>query len=142
MKVPDVNLLVYAADRDSPHHDRALSWLETSLSGTEPTGFAWFVLLSFLRLVTRRPPFQNPLQPQQALALVEGWLTAPCALIVHPTERHLPILRGLIESLGTAGNLVNDAHLAALAIEHGAELCSADNDFARFRGLRWSNPLA
>jgi toxin-antitoxin system PIN domain toxin len=142
MKVPDVNLLLYAEDELSPHHPRALSWLEEQLSGTEPVGFAWSVLLAFVRLSTRGQVFANPLTPDEAFELLESWLGQPCALVLHATERHLAILRGLLQEIGTAGNLTSDAHLAALAIEHGGELCSADGDFARFRGLRWTNPLS
>jgi len=142
VKLPDVNLLLYALDEASPHHARARLWLEELLSGTEPAGFAWSVLLAFVRLSTRAQLFANPLDPAEAFDVVEGWLAQPCALVLHPTERHLAVLRGLVEPLGPAGNLTTDAHLAALAIEHGAEVCSADTDFGRFRGLRWTNPLA
>lgn len=142
MKLPDVNVLLYAIDAASPHHSRALPWLEQTLSGTEPVGFAWSVLIAFLRLSTRAQIFERPLAPAEAFEVVEGWLNQPSALILHPTERHLSILRGLVEPLGTAGNVTSDAHLAALAIEHGGEVCSADTDFARFRGLRWTNPVA
>jgi toxin-antitoxin system PIN domain toxin len=142
VKLPDVNLLLYALDETSPLHSRARPWLEARLSGTEPVGFAWVVMLAFVRLSTRPQFFANPLAPAEAFAVVEGWLSQPCALVLHPTERHLAVLRGLVEPLGTAGNLTTDAHLAALAIEHGGEVCSADSDFARFRGLRWINPLA
>ena len=99
------------------------------------------VILAFVRLSTRSQLFARPLAPAEAFAVVEGWLAQPCALVLHPTERHLALLRGLLEPLGTAGNITTDAHLAALAIEHGGEVCSADTDFARFRGLRWTNPL-
>ncbi len=99
------------------------------------------MLLAFLRLSTRAQVFTNPLTPTEAFDCIDGWLAQPCALVVHPTERHPGILRGLMEPLGTAGNLTSDAHPAALAVEHGGEVCSADTDFSRFRGLRWSNPL-
>lgn len=141
MKLPDVNLLLYALDETSPHYGRARPWLEGSLSGTEPVGFAWTVLLAFLRLSTRALVFAAPLGADEAFDVVEGWLAQPNAIVVEPTERHLAVLRGLVEPLGTAGNITTDAHLAALAIEHGAELCSADADFQRFSGLRWVNPL-
>jgi uncharacterized protein len=95
-----------------------------------------------VRLSTRARVYENPLEPARAFDIVESWLTRPSAVIVHPTVRHFAILRGLIEPLGTAGNITTDAHLAALAIEHGGEVCSADTDYARFRGLRWTNPLA
>jgi uncharacterized protein len=142
VKLPDVNLLLYALDETSPHHPRARPWLEALLSGTEPAGFAWSVLLAFVRLSTRPQLFAHPLAPAEAFAVVEGWLAQPCALVLHPTERHLAVLHGLVEPLGTAGNITTDAHLAALAIEHGGEVCSADTDFALLPGLRWTNPLA
>jgi toxin-antitoxin system PIN domain toxin len=141
VKLPDVNLLLYALDETAVHHGRARVWLEEVLSGSEPVGFAWPVLLAFLRLSTRPQIFARPLEPEEAFDVIEGWLAQPSALVLHPTERHLAVLRGLLEPLGTAGNLTTDAHLAALAIEHGGEVCSADTDFARFRGLRWTNPL-
>jgi toxin-antitoxin system PIN domain toxin len=142
VKLPDANLLLYALDESSPHHARARPWLEELLSGTEPAGFAWVVLLAFVRLSTRAQIFANPLSAAEAFDVVEGWLAQPCALVLQPTERHLAVLRGLVEPLGTAGNITTDAHLATLAIEHGGEVCSADTDFGRFRGLRWTNPLA
>jgi toxin-antitoxin system PIN domain toxin len=142
VKLPDVNLLLYALDEASPHHRRARPWLEDVLSDAEPVGFAWSVLLAFVRLSTRPHLFANPLTAIEAFDVVEGWLAQPCALVLLPTGRHLAILRGLVEPLGTAGNISTDAHLAALAIEHGGEVCSADTDFGRFRGLRWTNPLA
>ena len=111
------------------------------LSGQEPVGFTWPVLLAFLRLATRAQIFENPLTLQEAFEIIDGWLAQPCALILSPTERHLSIIRGLLDPLGTAGNLTTDADLAALAIEHGGEVCSADADFGRFHGLRWWNPL-
>jgi toxin-antitoxin system PIN domain toxin len=142
LKVPDVNLFLYAYDESSPHQARARPWLEEILSGTETVGLSWLVLLSFVRISTRAHVFTNPLDPTKAFEIIEAWLAQPCTLILHPTERHLAILRGLVEPLGTAGNIMNDAHLAALAIEHGGDVCSADTDFGRFRGLRWTNPLA
>ena len=141
MKLPDANLLLYALDEASPHHARSRAWVEQVLSGTEPVGFAWAVLLAFLRLSTRPQLFANPLDPSEAFDVVEGWIRQPCAIVLHPTDRHLAILRGLVEPLGTGGNITTDAHLAALAIEYGGEVCSADADFGRFRGLRWTNPL-
>lgn len=142
MKVADANLLLYAVDSSAPSHDRARSWLDGELSGGETIAFAWSVLLAFLRLSTNPRVFASPLSPADALDLVDGWLAQPSAAVVHPTERHAAVLRDLLVPLGTAGNLTSDAHLAALAIEHGAELHSADADFSRFRGLRWRNPLA
>lgn len=142
MKLTDVNLLLYALDATSPRHRAARRWLEEQLSGTETFVFAWVVLLAFLRLSTNPRVFQNPLESAEAFDIVNGWLAQPCATIVHPTDRHLAVLRELLEPLGSAGNLTTDAHLAALAVEHGAELCSSDVDFSRFPGLRWNDPLA
>lgn len=141
MNLPDVNLLLYALDTSSPRHDVARRWLEAQLSGTEPVAFAWVVLLAFVRLATQARVFTHPLGAEEALDIVDGWLAQPSATVVHPTERHPTQLRSLLTAAGTAGNLTTDAHLAALAIEHGAMLCSCDADFSRFAGLRWHNPL-
>ena len=138
----DANLLIYAVNQDAPLNRKAKSWLESVLSGQETVGFPWIVLLAFLRLTTRLGLFRRPLPVDTAFDLVASWLEQAPATIVHPGPRHLPILRELLEPLGTGGNLTSDAHLAALAIEHGAELCSSDTDFARFRGLKWRNPLS
>jgi len=142
VKIADANLLLYAFDAGSPRHRAAKRWVEERLSGTETFAFAWTVLLAFLRLSTNPRVFEHPLDPGDAFDVVEGWLAQPCATVVHPTHRHLSVVRELLEPLGMAGNLTSDAHLAALAIEHGAELCSSDSDFARFTGLRWQDPLA
>jgi toxin-antitoxin system PIN domain toxin len=141
VKLPDVNLLVYAVDESSRHHAQVRSWLEQTLSGTEEVGFAWLVLLGFLRLSTSPVAFGEALSPDRAFEFIDSWLGSPAASVVHPSERHASCLHDLLTPLGTAGNLTSDAHLAALAIEHGAEVCSSDNDFARFEGLRWFNPL-
>jgi toxin-antitoxin system PIN domain toxin len=141
VKVVDANLLLYATDARSPRHDGARSWLEGRLSDDEPFGFAWVVLLAFLRLSTHPHVFARPLSPDRAFEILDGWLGQPCAVIIHPGDRHPALVRQLLRPLGTAGNLVNDAHLAALAVEHGAELNSCDTDFSRFSGLRWIDPL-
>jgi len=138
----DVNLLIYAYDSSSIHHARARSWLEERLSGAETFAFAWVGLLAFVRLATSSRVFAAPLTSGEALDLVDSWLEQPCATVLHPGSRHRSILRELLAAVGTAGNLTTDAHLAALAIEHGAELCSADADFGRFARITWSNPLA
>jgi len=138
----DANLLIYAVNQDAPLHRSAKQWLEAALSGKETVGFSWNVLLAFLRLTTRTGLFRRPLKVDAALDIVDSWLDQTCATIVHPGPRHLSILRELLQHVGTGGNLTSDAHLAALAIEHGAELCSSDTDFARFGGLQWRNPLA
>lgn len=141
MKLLDVNLLLYAYDSRSPRHEPAREWLEQTLSGTETVGLAWIVLLAFIRLSTRALVVEQPLDVGGAVELVESWLEQPCVTVIHPTERHAAILRELLAPLGSAGNLTTDAHLAALAIEHGALVCSCDADFSRFAGLRWVDPL-
>ena len=141
MRLLDLNLLLYAVDETSPRHGVARAWVEETLSGPETVAFAWSVLLGFVRLSTRAAVFEQPLSLEQALDLVDGWLDLPVTTFVHPTDRHAALLRELLEPLGTAGNLTTDAHLAALAIEHGAELCSTDADFSRFPGVRWTDPL-
>jgi toxin-antitoxin system PIN domain toxin len=142
LKLIDLNLLIYAVNRDSAHHSRAKSWLEKTLSDDEPVALPWVVLLGFLRLATSPRVLPHPLAPEQALEVVDGWLTQPCVQMLGPGVDHWRLLRSLVEETGTAGNLTTDAHLAALAIENGAELCSTDTDFARFRRLRWTNPVA
>ena len=134
--------MLYAYDSSSVHHERAKPWLEARLSGLEAFGFAWLTLLAFVRLATNVRVFESPMRVDQALDAVDSWLAAPCASVLQPGPRHAVLLRQLLEPVGTAGNLTSDAHLAALALEHDAELCSADPDFSRFPGLRWSNPLA
>jgi uncharacterized protein len=141
VKLPDVNLLLYAVDETSARHLAARGWVEQVLSGPETVAFGWITLLAFVRLSTRGAVFEQPLQSDEALDLIDGWLAQPAVTVIHPTERHASVLRELLKPLGTAGNLTSDAHLAALAIEHGATLCSCDTDFARFAGLTWVDPL-
>jgi toxin-antitoxin system PIN domain toxin len=141
VKVPDLNLLLYAIDESSPRHDLARPWLEEILSGTEEVGFAWTVMLGFVRLTTNPTVFEDSLDVADAMDHVDGWLAQPPARIVTPSEGHSALLRELLAPLGTAANLTTDAHLAALAIEHGAELLSCDADFSRFEDLRWRDPL-
>jgi len=141
MKLIDLNLLIYAINSDAPHHRAARRFWESSLSGDELIALAWVVILGFLRITTNARVMPAPLTPEQAFSLVDEWLRQPWVRVVTPTERHWDILKDLGLSLGTAGNLTTDTHLAALAIENGATLYSADNDFARFAGLRWKNPL-
>ncbi|SRR6266516_2875245 len=141
MKLPDANLLIYALDDISPRHEPAREWLDKTLSSSETVGFAWQVLLAVVRLTTRPTIFANPYRPEEVFDVIDVWLDRPASTIAHPTGRHAAILRGLLTPLGTAGNLTNDAHLAALAVEYDAELCSCDADFSRFPGLRWVDPL-
>lgn len=141
MILVDANLLIYAVNRDAPLNRKARLWLESALSGAETVAFSWNVLLAFVRLTTRPGLFRNSLPVEVALDFAASWLDQSSATIVHPGPQHLRILRELIQPLGTGGNLTSDAHLAAIAIEHGAELYSADADFARFQGLKWRNPF-
>lgn len=134
MKIVDANVLLYAANIDLRQHQAAANWLTSALR-TEAVGFPWVSLLAFLRISTNPRAFPTPMQPEQALDLMEVWLSPANAVIVEPTSRHPSILRGLIEQAGTAGNLTTDAHIAALAVEHGAEVVSFDRDFERF-GVR------
>lgn len=142
MKLVDANVLLYAVDEGSPHHSVAKPWLEEQLSGSETLALAWAVLLAFVRLGTNPRVFAAPLTLDEALDLIDSWLERPNATVVHPTDRHSALLRELLTPLGTAANLTSDAHLAALALEHGAELCSGDADFARLPAVQWVNPLA
>lgn len=141
MLIVDVNLLLYAINRDSAHHERARTFWERSLSQDEHVGLTWLVILAFLRLSTNARVLERPLTAEVAARVVDEWLEQPPVEIVHPTARHWDVLKDLIRTTGTAGNLTSDAHLAAIAIEHGARLCSADRDFGRFPNLRWENPL-
>ena len=133
--VVDANVLLYAVDRTSAHHDPSRSWLDTSLAGAEAVGFAWIGLLAFIRIGTNASILPNPMSIEDATGQVEAWLDAPAAVVAHPTPRHATLLRGLLRETGTAGNLATDAHLAALAVEHGADIVSYDRDFARFPGV-------
>jgi|SRR5579863_6168682 uncharacterized protein len=142
MILVDANILIYAVNADAPSNRKAKLWLESALAGQETVGFSWNVILAFLRLTTRPGLFRRPLRADTAFDLVAAWLNQTSATVVHPGPRHLAVLRELLRPLGTAGNLTSDAHLAALAIEHGAQLCSSDTDFARFNGLKWRNPLS
>jgi uncharacterized protein len=135
VRVPDANVLLYASDSSSSHHSTARGWIERALSGTETVGFALVVLLAFVRIATNPRVMATPMGISDAFDQVEEWLAQPPATAMHPGRRHLGIWRELLEASGAAGNLTSDAHLAALAIEHGAVLASFDGDFHRFAGL-------
>jgi toxin-antitoxin system PIN domain toxin len=138
--IVDANVLLYAVDRASAHHDRSLAWLDTALGGTEAVGLAWIALLAFIRIGTNASILPNPMTPDEAMGQIEAWLGAPAAVIAQPSPRHASLLRGLLRETGTAGNLTTDAHLAALALEHGADIVSYDRDFARFPGVQHRLP--
>ncbi|MFO8237865.1 MAG: TA system VapC family ribonuclease toxin [Prochlorococcaceae cyanobacterium] len=138
----DTNLWLYATLQESRRHSQAKAWLEATLNGNGAIALPWSVALAVLRISTQSRLMVQPLSPAQALELVEGWLGHPLVEVLQPGPSHWSVLRLLIQEAGTAGNLTSDAHLAALAIEHDCTLCSADNDFRRFPGLRFRNPLA
>lgn len=140
MIVVDANILIYAVDRDSQHHEVAKDRLESALSGNEPVGLPWSVLLAFLRIVTRPGILRRQLTVEQAVEYLDDWLDVPVARTVAPGSQHWTLLRGLLLTSGTAGNLTSDAHLAALAMECGARLLTFDHDFRRFKGLRVEIP--
>ncbi|MBX9857031.1 MAG: type II toxin-antitoxin system VapC family toxin [Gemmatimonadaceae bacterium] len=141
MIVPDVNLLVYVLNADSPHHARALAWWERVLTGHEAIGLPWVTVLGVLRIATNRRIMSAPLPIDEAMTNVEDWLRQPVVSVVEPGPEHARILSDMLRQAGRGANLVTDAHLAALCVERGATLCSADGDFQRFRGLRYENPL-
>lgn len=140
MVIVDANVLLYATDRSAVHHEQTFEWLEDALTGAETVGLAWIVLLAFIRIATSPAIFATPMAADDAVGQVETWLSAPSAVPVQPTPRHVSLLRGLLREAGTAGNLTVDAHLAALALEHGADIVSYDRDFARFQGVRHRLP--
>lgn len=140
MRIIDANVLLYAVNERSPHHVAAKAWLDGALSGRETVAFAWVVLLAFIRLATHPRVFPNPLPPADAISIVKAWLAQPTAVVIAAGDRHPDVLEALLAELGAGGNLVNDAHLAALALEHDGEVVSFDSDFARFAEVRWSAP--
>ncbi len=138
----DVNLLLYATYAETPEHERAAEWLEQQLNGDQRVGLPWESLTGFVRLATNPRVSPRPLRPSQAWAFVEDWLAVPLVWIPIPTDQHAQVLGNLVAKYRPSGKLVPDAHLAALAIEHGLDVYSADTDFARFSEIRWVNPLA
>jgi uncharacterized protein len=141
MILVDANLLAYAHVSSTPRHGAAHRWLDARLNGTSQVGLPWPSLLAFVRLVSNPRIFASPLTVGAAWKQVESWLTVPVVWIPGATERHKEVIARLLSGVGFRPNLVPDAHLAALAIEHGLTLCSADGDFAQFPELRWENPL-
>ena len=137
----DANLLIYAYNPQSEHHQAAKQWLEKVFSETEPTYLAWQSILTFLRLITNVHVFEKPFSPKEAREIVSHWINQPSVGLLEPGERHWEILGQLMEDAQIRGPLVTDAHLAALAIEHGIILCSHDSDFLRFPGLKFQDPI-
>lgn len=138
----DANILLYAVDETSPFHERARDWMEETLNGSRRVGLPWASLTAFLRIVTNPRALADPLAPAEAWALVDAWLDAPTVWVPTPGRGHREILGRLVGDLDLRANLVPDAVLAALCIEHGLEMVSADTDFARFTELTWHNPIA
>lgn len=139
VKLVDTNVLIYAVDSSSPHHRLARDWLDRALSGGAPVGFAWLALIGFVRLATHPSITPRPLGVATALDVVDAWLGARSAQVLHPGPRHAELLRRMLET-GRYGNLANDAHLAALAAEHRATIVSFDSDFRQFPSIRWELP--
>lgn len=138
----DVNVLVIARNSSSPFHSHMRTWLEDALNGPTRVGMPWATLTAFLRLSTARTVFPSPLAPDAAMAQVHAWLAAPASWVPAESPKHAEVLGALIQRHRLTGDLIPDAHLAALAIELGVEVCSTDGDFARFHEIRWTNPLA
>lgn len=142
MILVDANLLIYATDPRADKHDKARRWLDEQLSGDTRVGLPWESLLAFLRIVTNPRIYERPQTVAHAWRQAQEWLDCECVWIPAPGPAHRSILTGLLANLGGGAKLIPDAHLAALAMEHGLTVCSTDGDFARFRGLRWLDPLA
>jgi len=138
--IVDANVLLFAEDDTSPFHETARDWLTTALNGDVRVGLPWPSLLAFVRIRTHPRAYERPLTGAAAWSRVSDWLAAPAAWVPAPTERHASVLGSLVSRYHLTGNAIPDAHLAALAIEHGVAVCSADSDFARFTELRWVNP--
>lgn len=139
--VPDVNLLIHAMNTDSDHHAAAWSWWSAALNGDEHIGLTWPVLIGYLRLTTHPRILGRPLDSPTAATHVRGWIDSPRTVLIDPGPDHVHVMERLLRSAGSGGDLIPDAHLAALAIENGGTVYSQDADFARFDGVRWVNPL-
>jgi uncharacterized protein len=142
MILVDVNLLLYAEDTSSENHAAAHAWWDAQLSGSEPVCLCWQVLMAFIRISTNVRASRHPLTLNEATTRVQSWLEQPCVRLIQPTENHWKIFQQMLRVGNATANLVSDAHLAALAVEHNCVLQSNDLDFARFRGLKWRNPIA
>jgi toxin-antitoxin system PIN domain toxin len=138
----DANLLLYAEDSLSEHHETARVWWDQQLSGTSPVCLCWPVLVAFVRIGTNVRLHQRPLTISEGIERMQSWLDQPCVRMIYPGDEHWAIFQRMLRSGKAVGNLAPDAHLAALAIEHGCTLHSTDGDFGRFKGLKWNNPIA
>jgi len=137
----DANLLLYAEDSLSEHHQSAAEWWDRRLSSAEPVCICWPVLNAFIRIGTNHRLQQRPLSLREVCERVQSWFEQPCVRLIQPTEHHWSIFQRMLKEANATGNLVSDAHLAALAIEHNCVLHSTDADLARFPNLKWKNPL-
>lgn len=140
MRVVDANVLIYSVNEDALHHADSKRWIEHALNGGDTVAFTWNALLAFCRITTHHALLLAPLTSGEATEQLELWLSSPNAKLLDPGPKHLRILSDLLDATGTGGNLINDAHLAAVALEHRADLVSYDNDFTRFPGVRWRTP--
>ena len=141
MILVDANILLYAEDRSNPKHQAAREWWDAQLSGASPVCLCWTVIGAFVRISTNLRVYEQPLTMNQALTRVQSWLDQPCTRIVQPTAGHWTLFQELLIEGQAVANLVTDAHIAAMAIEHGCELMSTDSDFSRFPRVKWRNPL-
>ncbi len=141
MILVDANLLLYAVNRDQPFHIAAKDWWQEALSGSETVGIPWVVILAFIRITTNPRIFEAPLRIEQAMTYIDEWLAQPNVSTISPGEGHWNVLSALLKQSGAAANLTTDAHIAALAVEFGFDVYSADNDFQRFAGVTHINPL-
>ncbi|MEW6186756.1 MAG: type II toxin-antitoxin system VapC family toxin [Thermodesulfobacteriota bacterium] len=141
MILVDANILLYAEDQRSPYHEQACKWWDAQLSGASPVCLCWIVINAFIRIGTNPRVFEHPLSIAQSISRVQDWLDQPCTRLIQPTSRHWIVFKKMLSEGQAAANLVSDAHLAALASEHGCVLMSTDTDFSRFPGIQWKNPL-
>ncbi len=139
--IVDVNVLLAYVDPDAPFHAAASRWLDAELDGPSRVGFAWHSLVGFVRITTNPRVYPEPLGADEAMTYVDAWLAAPGAWVPQPGPRHAQVLRDLLAESGGRAGLVPDAHLAALAVEHGVPVCSFDADFARFPSVGWFRPV-
>lgn len=140
MRLVDANVLLYAVNADTTHHEVSRQWLDHALGGADTVGLTWLVVTAFVRLSSKIGLFPQPLSTGEAIAQVQAWIDAPGGTVVEPTAHHLSVLGRVLEPVGSGGNLVSDAHLAAIALEHRAEVVTFDADFGRFPGVRWRRP--
>lgn len=141
MILVDANILLYSEDSLSEHHEASRAWWDGLLSGTAPVALCWPVLTAFIRIGTNARLHKRPLTLKEAAGRVQSWLDQPCVRVISPTEQHWTVFQQMMRAGNATANLVSDAHIAALAVEHNCVLASTDTDFARFRGLKWRNPI-